>query len=208
MRTALLGALLLAGSVSAGTIYQVDGGAELLIGADHVQVLYASWTQSASFSNVSISALLAGTGTASAYLTTQIGPGTDAGDVVASTTFPFGPPLLTTLFSGLSLGPGTYYLVIGGTGDIGSWYGTTTPVVTTGAGVTAGTFGFCAPENDECDFAFGPASPFLALLPETPLQFLVTEVAGVPEPATAATAGAALLALAGYWRLRQRSRPR
>jgi hypothetical protein len=77
-----------------------------------------SWTQTQSYSNVTISGALStvglqGNGTVTAYLTNQVGAGTTLANLIASATISgvnF-EPAPTTLFSGLSLGPGTYYLI-------------------------------------------------------------------------------------------------
>jgi hypothetical protein len=206
MRLALLLALLLAGSASAATLYQVTGPEGVPWNADTVQVLYGSWTQSTSFTNVDISALLLGSGTASAVLTDQIGPGTTVGNVIASTTVSYpATSTLTSLFTGLSLGSGTYYLIIGGTGA-GAWPQAGPSTVTTAAGVSANGYGFCSDSAGPCDYGFLPDSPFQVFDLES--QFLVTgDAPGVPEPSTAATAAVALLALAVCGRLRRRSGP-
>lgn len=87
----------------------------------------AAWSQTDLYSNVSVKAELDGNGTAingTAYLMTQVGPGTTTANQIASADFavtalPFGPDL-TTLFTGLTLGPGTYYLIITASGG---WMG-------------------------------------------------------------------------------------
>jgi len=86
-----------------------------------------SWTQTGSYSNVSVSAYLFGelpvTGGQSeqytAYLTNNIGAAATAANNVAPPVTNFSQPFSapapgtpTLLFSGLTLGPGTYYLVI------------------------------------------------------------------------------------------------
>jgi hypothetical protein len=194
MRHVLLLAPLLAGSVSGTTLYQVTGPEGSAWAANTTQVLYASWTQSASFTNVGVSALLGGSGTASAYLTNQIGAGTTAGNVIASTTLSYpGSSTLTSLFSGLSLGAGTYYLVIGGTGA-GDWPQANPATVTTDASVSANGYGFCTTGSGSCDFGFVPASTFVSFGLDS--QLLVTgDAAAVPEPSTAGTTVVAMLAV-------------
>ncbi len=89
-------------------------------GADGVAYV-VGWSQTKTYSNVSISAKLfyAGafkgstSGNFKAYLSTSIGPGavalaTQAGAIPTSAT----APATYTVFSGLTLGPGTYYLTI------------------------------------------------------------------------------------------------
>jgi hypothetical protein len=117
-------------------------------------VIYASqgyrvgWTQADAYGGVSVSAKLAAGGadqTGRAYLTTQIGPGTSVANEIASTNFSF-PPQSTnlTLFSGLQLPAGTYYLsIIGDSPTVGSqWEIGYATNADTGTGVTSlGTFG-------------------------------------------------------------------
>lgn len=200
MRYVLILALFLAGSGVAGTVYQVTGPEGLDWSTDTTQILYGSWTQSVSFSNVDIYALLAESALGTAYLTKRIGPAAVEGDVIASTRVASGSLALTHLFSLPSLGPGTYYLVIGGTGS-GTWPEAKPPTVTTAAGVSANGDGFCGDPN--CNLSFTYRSTFTASTLNP--QFLVTSGAAVPEPATMATIAATLLALAGYRRLRRRS---
>ena len=203
MRYSLLVAVLLAGPASAATLFQVTGPVGIAWTSSASQVLYASWTQSASFTNVDVSALLGGTGTASAFLTDQIGAGTTVGNVIASTTLSYpGSATLTSLFSGLSLGAGTYYLIIGGTGA-GNWSQADPPTVTTDPSVSGNGYGFCSSVPGSCNFGFTPASTFVAF-DILQSQLLVTgDASGVPEPSTAATAAIALLALAVFGKLRR-----
>ena len=79
------------------------------LAADYVDVMIEASLVSASAGN-----------TGTAYLTTAIGPGTTAGDVVASTTFEFAQVAnlsfdvsFVELFDGLSLSAGSYFLVFG-----------------------------------------------------------------------------------------------
>ena len=103
-----------------------------------------SWSSQAAFTNVSIYVALQGDSGATgvAYLTTRIGSGTTTANQIASTSFAFPTTSsLTPVFSGLSLGGGTYFLIIqqtatGSTGN-GVWQGTTSPTVTAATYVTA-----------------------------------------------------------------------
>jgi hypothetical protein len=103
----------------------------------------SSWTQTGSFSGVSVSltgnAVFASPVDGTAYLTTAFGPGITSADQIASSSFSITGPASGSelLFSALSLGAGTYYLVIAANpgGEIG-WNATASPVVTTAGGVT------------------------------------------------------------------------
>ena len=83
------------------------------------EYLSQSWTQSTALTNVSISAAVftdGSSGTAEAYLSTQIGPTTTGADVIASAplTLSVNGDALFPIFSGLDLSAGTYYLTIVG----------------------------------------------------------------------------------------------
>lgn len=169
-----------------------------------------SWTQTGSYSNVDILANIsdsAGTGTASAtaYLMTQIGSGaTAANEVVAPVTASVtgNPPLntMTTIFSGLTLGPGTYFLVLDPNSSDFHWDLTIPPAVTTDSGVTGGVS-----QASATVAGFAPASSF-----GSESFSFIYEVTGsaagstsAPEPSTAVlfVAGAGAIAV---WR-RQRA---
>jgi hypothetical protein len=115
-------------------------------------VLVESWNQAALYNNVTITAPLEDNSNGgpiagiegTVYLTNQIGPGTTVANLVA-------PPVtvsgltntftVRTLFTGLTLGPGTYYLTFRSTNSNPlsmSMEGSSTPVITTGTGITPG----------------------------------------------------------------------
>jgi len=222
----LAGALVTLGSYSqAGTITIVSvtdlavpvNRSDLFVGGANSNVVAASWTQAASFSDVTIDASLATdlatfqTGTA--YLMSAIGPGTTpASEVVAPAGFaapfvaqPNGPVPLTVLFSGLSLGPGTYYLVL--SAPFGNqipaqsplfWQIPTDPVITTAASVTLGT-SFEANTVLSTVNPFPPASSFLF-----PTSMLMFDVTSVPEPRTVLGTFFFLCALILYFGRRER----
>ena len=118
-------------------------------------VTAVGWSQTQGYSNVTIGAALddfAGSHpNFTAYLTTQIGPGTSATQEIASASV-VGPNVanpttsLTTIFTGLTVGPGTYYLTIYGDVNAGlvglpplpgdCWTYTTSPTTTLDTGVT------------------------------------------------------------------------
>jgi hypothetical protein len=208
-------AVLLAASFSAVagpvTIVSVlGGGGGCLCSLSGTQPDYVSWTQNGTFTGVTVQADLGeipgdvGSATGVAYLTNQVGTGTTSSNQVAGTS-PFSISItnttaaLTTLFSGLTLGPGTYYLTINLTDDAFGWEGfATSPssTVTTASGVTAnpigecfgGTSGSCTPAS------YPPASATFTTKSPAFLLYQVTGTAasGVPEPATAGLMLAAL----------------
>ena len=129
-----------------------------------------------------------------------MGPGTTLADQVATTTFAF-PQIFTgtpypdvTLFTGLTLAPGTYYLtVIGTPGSTGGWGNTTVPVVSSDdPGATV--LGFFALSNDgrpgtgKDPAAYAPATNFFTGGGGAPLFSVTGNV--VPEPSALALVGA------------------
>ena len=179
-----------------------------------------SWTQSSTFNNVSIAANFrnanpsaagaAATGTA--FLTTQLGAGTTTAQQIAttsiSTTSTTGADV--TLFSGLTLGPGTYFLVVnptvvgGGSNGLGWSSGSVT--ITTASGVTA--------NNDLASFgtvaAYPPASTFFTKGHN--LLYSVVSLLGSPTAPIPALNGwgmlliAVLLGSSGMWLVRKHAR--
>ena len=145
------------------------------------QTLGVSWTQSDSFSNVSIFATLtAGPTAGTAYLTNQIGAGTTAANEIASTSFTF-PSSATEiqLFSGLTLTSGTYYLTIvaNTSGGGAGWVSSSGPSdVTTAPGVTINS-----DYVTQSPASYPPASTFF----EQDFELLY-RVTGVPEPSSIA----------------------
>jgi len=166
-----------------------------------------SWTQSGAFSGVSISAVMTnafGGGQSiafHAFVTDAIGAGTTVADEIASTAFSITPGFNQTvdLFSGLSLGPGTYFLVISpdaGASGAGGWSVTTaSPTVTTGLGVTRN-----ADRGSNGAIALYPPSSDIPVLTGGSLLYSVT-ASDVPEPG-ATTLIACGLAMLGIRRLR------
>jgi hypothetical protein len=205
--TALLaGALVTFSSYASGTtIVSVTDAAmpvnrsSLFLGGEFSNVVATSWTQALSFSDVTIEASLVSiestfrSGTA--YLLDAIGPGTTpASEVVPPENFTApiantnaGQVPLTVLFSGLTLGPGTYYLVLsapsetvtGVTGSPLTWQVPTDPVTTTAPSASIGS-AFEANTVNSTVSPFPPASSFLTT--EAP----IFEVIAIPEPKTSA----------------------
>lgn len=183
-----------------GTVISVSGSGNVQLGG----ISAVSWSQSGSFSNVAVTAQMSnqsGIGQSlafHAYLTDAIGAGATVADEIASLGFTLSPGSNQTvnLFSGLSLGPGTYFLVIspdGGTTPVGGWAATTAaPTVTLGSGVTRN-----ADRGSNGAIASYPPSTEIPLLTGGSLLYSVTAVdSAVPEPATTALIGAGLAILA------------
>lgn len=157
-----------------------------------------SWTETGSYTNVAISAFLSTTssngndGTGTVYLTNMIGPGTTSANQIAETTVSgLGrqPNTATDLFSGLSLGPGTYYLITAsnlGGGGLG-WEGFIGNTANMDTGVTINPDEF----HEGAEATYPPASTFFTN-GDTSFDFQVTGNA-IPEPATLPLAGIALV---------------
>ena len=166
-----------------------------------------SWTQSIG-SNVTLSAILSSNlpTPGSWYVATQIGPGTTSTDVVYSGTY--SPPSFlspsnfdllprTTLATGLSFAPGTYYLVLdgprGGLPDNADWVGDFTGVTTTLApGFTLALPYFVTFAPDP----FAPSSSFSPNAGGPLFVFELDEGAPVPEPSTLSLLGLGLVTIA------------
>jgi hypothetical protein len=200
---AALMALMLAPMVQAAPMVSVGEGVPgaVAVGGPTNQMLAVSWTQTSTFTDVIIQALIFSNNPnfdeGTAWLTQSIGPGTSPGSELAQTavTFPvFGAP--TTLFSGVTLGPGTWYLILSSPVkalNLGWWNGNGTPV--TGAGVTMGETLLTAAQfaND----AYAPGSNFIGSYPSLAFSVTGTEVpTTVPEPASLMLTGCGLLGLA------------
>ena len=149
-RSSLLTVILFSAvAANAATIFDVTGPSPF--GFANQIVLVTGWSQLATYNGVTITAPLEDNSSGGpiagvegvVYLMNQVGPGTTSANEVA-------PPVsisgLTntfttrTLFSGLTLGPGNYYLVFASTNGNPlsmSVEGSSTPTVTTGTGVTS-----------------------------------------------------------------------
>lgn len=168
-----------------------------------------SWTQTDTFTNVTISANIWQVngytpGTTHAYLVSAIGNGTTFGTTGVAqatiTSLPINPSLLPVLTVS-TLGPGTYYLVIDSDAVNSSWtYGYQAPsTVTTAAGVTfGGNFGA---RGSSVNTSYSPGSSFFQFSSGiVPFSFSVTtdtpstDSTNTPEPATFALTALALLA--------------
>ncbi|MFN7933101.1 MAG: PEP-CTERM sorting domain-containing protein [Bryobacteraceae bacterium] len=187
-----------------GTVISVSSSPNVFLGG----IGAVSWTQSGSFNNVEVTAQMSnqsGVGQSlsfHAYLTDAIGATATVADEIASLGFSLAPGLNQTvnLFSGLTLGPGTYFLVISpdaGVSGIAGWAAiNSAPTVTLGSGVTRN-----ADRGSSGAIASYPPSTVIPLLTGGSLLYDVTTVdSAVPEPATTALIGAGLAILASYRR--------
>jgi hypothetical protein len=178
-----------------------------------VQAAESSWMQTGTFSGVNIAAEIdpAGsssvshTSTGTAYLMTQVGPGTTPANELANAPFSVTGtqfnPTLVTLFTGLTLGPGIYYLVLSAPASQSAGWDIadipTTP--TTAPGVTLVDGNLRGPE------ALYPPSTNFSNAFGNLLEYSVTGNA-VPEPSTLVLffAGFAGLAICNRRRVRSR----
>jgi hypothetical protein len=171
------------------------------------QVLMASWSSLVAYDNVSIFAEVGADNSSAsltAYLTTQIGLGTTAANQIASVTLTpqaYDSPALS-LFSGLNLGPGTYYLVLSGPATETSfsyWYQYSSPATYVAAQVSAGSFGMAnvADSSSSVNTSYAPAS----VLDLTGAPSLSIEVVGTVAPPTAPEPGSTWLLVGGLFLL-------
>jgi hypothetical protein len=172
----------------------------------------ASWTQTGSYTDVGINAMLGDIysgDTGTAYLSTSIGA---SAIPITSQTFDFPSETdgTVSLFSGLSLGPGTYYLVVAGAPtetqcNLGPpylgcgtyWDASTTPTIISDTGVTGNGF-YGANHGSNTN---PPASTWYALSP-TDFGDLLFSAEGdpstqsvIPEPGTLVLFGSGLVAI-------------
>jgi hypothetical protein len=181
-------------------ILSVTAPPGLSTGIYDTAVVSTSWSQANAYTGVSIAVLVDAlqvglSPTAHAYLTTRIGPGTTPMDEIAHAQFtvPLELPICSpsscgatvTIFSGLSLGPGTYFVTMGpeatSIGTVG-WFPAQNPTVLLDAGVSAGD-SFLA--WNEAVAPYPPASAFEVF--GYPMNITVTETAafaGTPGQAT------------------------
>jgi len=193
---ALLSALLAVGTLQASSPVAVRGGtpsALFTMGplpSPGLTSLAVTWSQTSTYVAVSISAYLnssdgaAAPGTA--YLTNSLGPG--ATNVVPPAAFVVAgsqtTPTLTTLFTGLTLPPGAYYLTISNaTSNNLGWAfvnGGATPQA--GAGVTLDSPGQIDEQDNAAPGAYSPpASPtFVPALAGGSNYVLLFQVLGFP----------------------------
>jgi hypothetical protein len=161
---------------------------------DSSQALAVSWTSTQTFTNVTVDVTLDGDpsvadgSTVQAYLMDNIGATATPSDVLDSNTFLYtsGPTDETfAVFSGLTLSPGPYYLVLYNPGTSGAWWGSFgSELQTTDSGVvTINSDEYASTPNGANPYASSFSSYDLGL------HFSVTEETGsstspVPEPSS------------------------
>jgi hypothetical protein len=185
-------------SAPADTIISVTGAIEglaLFIGGSFNQVLASSWSTTQAYQNVQISASIGSLdpnfANGTAFLTSNIGPGTTPNDIIASASFvapitsSYSQPIAnTTIFSNLFLNPGTYFLVLSGPPSSENplyWNDNGVVDIVLGTGVTAVEgvfFAFGAANNT----SFPPASNFSF----SDIDKLFFDVTAVPAPVISA----------------------
>ena len=176
---------------------------------DSDSIVSTSWSVTKSYMDVSIvalvdSALVGETPTADAYLTTQIGPGTTAADEIAHARFTVPAELpvcsssscgaMVTLFSGLSLGPGNYFVTMGpdpmSIGEAVGWFPALNPTILLDTGASVGN-SFIA----SAVASYPPGSAFETVDVAMNLTVTGTAAASIPEPTTTTLIGISALFL-------------
>ena len=172
-----------AGRASADIIVSQDGTPGPSVGGvNGGGGIAVSWTQTSAYTGVAIVADVFGLAAPASdtfYLTRSLGPGTTVADEIARVTLTINnlAPAPLLVFSGLTLGPGTYHLVLG---DVFApsifWATSDVPTLTTDTGVTF--LGQSTP-NPTCGSPpcpYYPAGPFQ---PTAQFHFLFS-VQGAP----------------------------
>lgn len=201
-KTALVFVLLMATvAAHAATIYDVSGPSPF--GFANQTVLVESWRQNALYNNVTITAPLEDNSSGgpiagvegTVYLTNRIGPGTTVANLVAAPVPVSGLTntfTVRTLFTGLTLGPGQYYLTFSSTNSNPlsmSMEGSSTPTLTVGPGVSdAGADGQITPD---------PFPPATAVTLSPPGNLFVTVTGTLVQLFNIPTLSPAILALLG-----------
>jgi hypothetical protein len=179
------------------------------------------WTQTDTYDDASISVALFSwtpgyTFNVTAYLTNTIGPLT-LSPPIASTTFsgetPDSNPQTFLLFSGLTLGPGTYFLTLSSTDNNGGEPGALWPTEcgsgcpkTLDSGVTLLPEYFVNMVFGVEDSAYAPASTFISSS-GTILNFTLTDAqSSTPEPETLRAAMIGIAGLLAGLKFRNRKR--
>lgn len=206
-----IGALLLCANVSRGanilTVNEGNPGAPGVGGSTN-QYLSVSWTSTIAYENVTIRAKIWASGpanTGTAWLTQHVGLGTQPGSELASATvtFPQYPGDFVSLFTDVTLAPGTWYVILSApvTQDPAdkAWVnGDGNPIL--GTGVSFDKTGLTAAQFANTNYA--PASTW-GSYPSLAIAVRGDAVATTPEPASLGITGLGLLAL-GFFRKRRK----
>jgi hypothetical protein len=189
---------------AAGTIISLSGPDAIgqLLTPDSSYAV--SWTQTGTYTGVEITALLDSSQgivtTGSAFVTNDIGPGTTIANQIASGVFQVtNVRQQIPLFTNLTLGSGTYYLVLASAASPSpvTWDDTLSPSVITDSGVSEGPM---YSTNGAPQASYIPATSFGPLVRGIgSFQFDVTGASAQPEPGSAALffVAAGVLALRG-----------
>lgn len=152
-------------------------------GGTGIQTLSEGWSMDQAYRNVSISASLSNGGGSArgiAYLMRSIGPGTTCASEIANVRFdlPVGYDGMYTLFTGLDLSPGEYWLVFSkprvGPFSYASWTTSSRQAVTVGAQVRFLGMAWVVGEDGEGIAEYMPASGFNVYADQVAYQFEVT----------------------------------
>jgi hypothetical protein len=200
MRRLFLLGLLTCLPLCAGPLLTVNGG--FTVGSFlEAQALASSWTFGSTFTNVAINAVLRTDTTpenVTAFLLTGIGAGTTIAQQLA-TTIVAAPsagsgPTLVSVFSGLTLGPGTYFLVLNantsGVGDTLWMESLNGATITAAPGVTHNIDNSVTATLN----AYVPASNFHTITAN--LDYTITgDTTSTPEPTTLLAVASGLIIL-------------
>jgi hypothetical protein len=181
------------------------------------------WTQTKTYDDASIYVALlswtpGSTFNITAYLTNAIGPlatsPTIASNSITGETPADSPPQTFPLFSGLTLGPGTYYLTLSSTDVSGAMPGALWPTEcisgcpkTLDSGVTLLSENYVTLSSGDEDSAYAPASNFQTSS-GTVLNFTLTDPppSSIPEPETFRAAMIGIAGLLSGLKFRYRNR--
>lgn len=188
LRLALL--LLISLRANAATIVSDTGAAFTSYSLGPSDAWTVSWSSTSGFRDVAVTARVTRFGnvgaTGTAYLTTKIGAGTTASDEVAVASFAFPESGAdVTLFSGLILPAGTYYLTLVAAQGGNSWLGgdaVNPPPTVTGNGVILNGQSYASLIE-----TYPPGSTFTASANTSHLLFSVDGIAALPLGSTLAS---------------------
>jgi hypothetical protein len=168
------------------------------------QVVAASWSQTQSYTGVSVYVPIledGGSDTIDAYLVRGTVPQPESNQL-ASTTFTASNGLATyAIFSNLSLGAGTYSIVLDSpteANDSSGWEYSASPTINLGTGVTSNAPAYLSFDTSVPTYA--PNDPNFRFTNQgVTLDYIVTgTVASVPEPSSIVLAGLGLAVLGGF----------